>query len=606
MNNKGITLISLTMYVVGITFVIIAVATLTSFFYNNIVDLRDSTDSLSEFDKFNVAFLKEVKNDEVSVINIEKTKITFSNGVTFQFQDNGIYRNYVKICEQIKDCQFSSTTMGENIVIKVYLEIGTDFAKTLEYIGNNKQNNATNKRLILTKSTEEYTNGNVIVTLNYINLPEGYEIQYKIGDNQWTAGTSVTVEENNTVVYGRIYNNTTLDEKDNNSIIITNIDKVNPTAPTEIESNVQISANEETATLPNGWSSAKVSKVVNEKGSITVQASGGTDVGSGIAGYQYSTNGTSWTGTIAEGESYTFSGITGNTTIYARTVDKAGSLSGTYTKEVLRTAPIPVGYTASQIAGENTIEGGLVIYKTETPVTGTANSASHISAMETYNQYVWIPVDDINDMVMCKKNKSGSVCNLQLQGNELVCTTHGYTTATELTAENIDTTGLAGRLYAVYAESKETVDGNQIYQTNMQFTEATKSTQSFTKDSGSREPDIVTDYDKDDVTSEYEDNFMELAGIADKTAATFKKQLNEDYIEIAKSVAKYGGFYIARYEAGVNGESKKNQDVLTATTLSGTNYIAGNMWYGLYNTLRNKTGVNTNVVKSHMVWRKSV
>ena len=592
MNNKGITLISLTMYVVGITFVIIAVATLTSFFYNNIVDLRDSTDSLSEFDKFNVAFLKEVKNDEVSVINIEKTKITFSNGVTFQFQDNGIYRNYVKICEQIKDCQFSSTTMGENIVIKVYLEIGTDFAKTLEYVGNHKQNNETNKRLILTKSTEEYTNGNVIVTLNYINLPEGYEIQYKIGDNQWTAGTSVTVEENNTVVYGRIYNNITLDEKDNNSIIITNIDKEAPTAPTEIESSVQISANEKTATLPNGWSSAKVSKVVNEKGSITVQASGGTDVGSGIAGYQYSTNGTSWTGTIAEGESYTFSGITGNTTIYARTVDKAGSLSGTYTKEVLRTAPIPVGYTASQIAGENTIEGGLVIYKTETPVTGTANSASHISTMETYNQYVWIPVDDINDMVMCKKNKSGSVCDLQLQGNELVCTTHGYTTATELTAENIDTTGLAGRLYAVYAESKETVDGNgTIYQTNMQFTEATKSTQTFTKDTDYREPDILSEYDQDG------SNYLQDAGITDKTAATFKQQLNSDYIEMAKSVAKYGGFYIARYEAGANGASKKNQDVLTA------DYSSGNTWYGLYNILRNETEVNTSVVKSHMVWR---
>ena len=306
MNNKGITLISLTMYVVGITFVIIAVATLTSFFYNNIVDLRDSTDSLSEFDKFNVAFLKEVKNDEVSVINIEKTKITFSNGVTFQFQDNGIYRNYVKICEQIKDCQFSSTTMGENIVIKVYLEIGTDFAKTLEYVGNNKQNNETNKRLILTKSTEEYTNGNVIVTLNYINLPEGYEIQYKIGDNQWTAGTSVTVEENNTVVYGRIYNNTTLDEKDNNSIIITNIDKEAPTAPTEIE----------------------YSSTIN---SITVRAIGGTDNLSGVAGYQYSIDNINWTETIAEGISFTFSGLSAGTsyTIYARTVDNVSITSTT-------------------------------------------------------------------------------------------------------------------------------------------------------------------------------------------------------------------------------------------------------------------------------------
>ena len=465
------------------------------------------------------------------------------------------------------------------------------------------------ENVILTSSIPEgtWTNGNITVTLSYGSIPSGYELQYKVGSGNWTTGTSALVTTNNTTVIGRLYNATLDDEIAVNSITITNIDKTAPTAPTGIESSVQIAANEETATLPNGWSSAKVSKVVNEKGSITVKASGGTDSISGIAGYQYSINGTSWTGTIAEGESYTFSGLTGNTTIYARTVDNVGSLSGIYTKEIaltLRTAPIPVGYTASQISGENTIDGGLVIYQTTTPVTGTANSASHISAMETYNQYVWIPVDDINDMVMCKSNASGSVCNLQLQGNELVCTTHGYTTATELTTANIDTIGLAGRLYVVSTTLKETVDGNYIYQTNMQFTESTKSTQSFTKNSKDREPDIVTGYDQDDATSG--NNYMELAGIVDKTAASLKQQLNEDYVEMAKSVAKYGGFYIARYEAGENGASKKNQDVLTAATSSGTNYIAGNMWYGLYNTLRNKTGVNRNVVKSHMVWRKSV
>ena len=279
-------------------------------------------------------------------------------------------------------------------------------------------------------------------------------------------------------------------------------------------------------------------------------------------------------------------------------------------KQGSRTAPIPVDYTASQISGENTIESGLVIYQTETPVTGTANSAEHISAMETYNQYVWIPVDDINDMVMCKKNgqtgtEGKTVCNLQLQGEELVCTTHGYTTATELTEENIDTTGLAGRLYAVEATAKQDIISRApppttIYQTNMQFTESTKSTQTFTKDSGYREPDIVADYDQNG------SNYLQVAGIVDKTAASLNQQLNEDYIEMAKSVAKYGGFYIARYEAGENGASKKNQDVLTASTSSGTNCLAGNTWYGLYNILRNKTGVNTNVVKSHMVWRKSV
>ena len=111
--------------------------------------------------------------------------------------------------------------------------------------------------------------------------------------------------------------------------------------------------------------------------------------------------------------------------------------------------------------------------------------------METYNQYVWIPVDDINDMVMCKSNASGNVCNLQLQGEELVCTTHGYSTTEELTNENIDTTGLAGRLYGVDETLKETTaDGKNIYRTNMQFTQNIKAAQIFTKNTEITESQI--------------------------------------------------------------------------------------------------------------------
>ena len=513
----------------------------------------------------------------------------------YQYSTNGT--NWTETIREGESYTFEGIKAGTEVTI---------YAKTVDNAG---QTSTTYQEIVNTTGVEEnvtltssipegtWTSGDITVTLSYGSIPSGYEIQYKVGSGSWTTGTSALVTANNTTVYGRLYNVTLDDEIAVNSITITNIDKTAPTVPTGIESSAT-------------------------SNSITVKASGGTDIGSGVAGYQYRINSGEWSATISNGESHTFSGLIAvtNYTIEARTIDNVGGLSGVYsatekttaiaqviteTSEIYgvtkkRTAPIPVGYTASQIAGENTIAGGLVIYQTETPVTGTANSASHISAMETYNQYVWIPVDDINDMVMCKSNKSGSVCNLQLQGNELVCTTHRYSTATELTTANIDKTGLAGRLYAVDHTLKETVAGNKIYQTNMQFTESTKSTQTFTKDTDYREPDIVTDYDQNG------SNYLQDAGIADKTAETFKKQLNEDYIEMAKSVAKYGGFYIARYEAGVNGSSKKNQNVLTAANSSRTNYIEGNSWYGLYNILRNETEVNTNVVKSHMVWRKSV
>lgn len=73
-------------------------------------------------------------------------------------------------------------------------------------------------------------------------------------------------------------------------------------------------------------------------------------------------------------------------------------------------------------------------------------------------------------------------------------------------------------------------------------------------------------------------------------------QLKSDFTAIAKSVAKNGGFYISRYEIGENGESKKGQPILTAANWNGTNYLGANMWYGLYNTIRN---IDAN---KQMVW----
>ena len=68
--------------------------------------------------------------------------------------------------------------------------------------------------------------------------------------------------------------------------------------------------------------------------------------------------------------------------------------------EGTRTAPIPKGYVSSQIEGENKISTGLVIYEGTEPVTGTANSTAHETAMTTRNQYVWIPVDDMDSMFL--------------------------------------------------------------------------------------------------------------------------------------------------------------------------------------------------------------
>ena len=211
--------------------------------------------------------------------------------------------------------------------------------------------------------------------------------------------------------------------------------------------------------------------------------------------------------------------------------------------------PIPDGYVASQVEGENTKEDGLVIYEGTDPVT----AENHATAMSSRNQYVWIPVDDINDMVMCSSNSGDSVCDLiyNEEANTLTCQTHPDTA-----------TNLVGRLYT----SSLLDTGNNIYSYTMDFM---KRDQTYNA-SSYREPDTVD---------------------SDASNGLTLSQLKSDFTVMAKSVAKNGGFYISRYEIGEGGSSKKSQPVLTAATTGGgsgeTAYLGANMWYGLYNTIRN-------------------
>ncbi len=250
-----------------------------------------------------------------------------------------------------------------------------------------------------------------------------------------------------------------------------------------------------------------------------------------------------------------------------------GEIEG-YIEYAGKTAPIPEGYTKSQITTEDDIAEGLVIYEIpegatvnwkEDEADGTNQSTitiggSTTNLQETVNQYVWIPVEDINDMVMCKSNnklpegEENKICNLAYNGetDELACTNPEHSTTA---------TDLVGRLYAskyIYTEEGE----NTIVSYTMDFT---KRDQTYTAGSRYHEPNTVSDDADNDLTID---------------------QLKSDFIAMAKSVAKNGGFYISRYEVGANGDSKKNQKVLTSASSDGSNYLGADMWYGLYNSIR--------------------
>ena len=222
--------------------------------------------------------------------------------------------------------------------------------------------------------------------------------------------------------------------------------------------------------------------------------------------------------------------------------------TGIYKDKNDDTATIPSGFQVSLVGSQNKITNGLV-------VRGPDES-----------EFVWVPVDDINDMAQC--STAGGDCNLILSdGDELMCTTH-------------NSTEIVGKLYAT--ELKE----------NFGTVNTT-----YNADDGLREPAIIvgSGTEFDNMTS-YNNNDFSL------------KSLKDDYKNMATSVAKYGGFYVGRYETslstatsnsmGTSGTAQSKSGVLPTTAANSPT----SLWYGLYK-IQNKTyATKDDSVESSMIW----
>ena len=162
------------------------------------------------------------------------------------------------------------------------------------------------------------------------------------------------------------------------------------------------------------------------------------------------------------------------------------------------------------------------------------------------SEFVWVPVPNINSMSQCSKT-DGS-CNLQLQDGVLKCTTH-------------NSTDIVGKLYATEAGEKFGTENK-----------------TYNADSGLREPAIV----------ENSDNNPSL-----NTIGVTLSEMQENYKNMATNVAKYGGFYVGRYETslsdatptseGASGTVQSKQGVIP--TSAGDS--ATLRWYGLYSKQKN-------------------
>ena len=161
--------------------------------------------------------------------------------------------------------------------------------------------------------------------------------------------------------------------------------------------------------------------------------------------------------------------------------------------------PVPNGYVGSKVTGENEINTGYVIYEGEEEV----NDTNKDEAQKSRNQYVWIPVPDPSKFYGTDSNgkKRGKIYN--------------FTSGT-------NSNPLFDEITGTYPNNWS--ESNGIIRINSK--------------TNYREPDVVSSYDGGSYDT------------VDGKITTTK--LTTEYNEMIASVLKYKGFYVARYEAGLN------------------------------------------------------
>lgn len=139
-SQKGITLISLTIYIIALAIVMGVIAVISNFFYSNVNINNVKIDPMTQYVKFNSFFSDTVNHQNVKVLECKTDEngdsyIVFSNNVQYTFlkENKGIYCDKIKICKDVDECTFLYRISGGKNVVTVNLKIGS-FENSIDYI----------------------------------------------------------------------------------------------------------------------------------------------------------------------------------------------------------------------------------------------------------------------------------------------------------------------------------------------------------------------------------------------------------------------------------------------------------------------------------------
>lgn len=134
-NNRGVTLISVIIYVIAILIIMGVVAVISNYFYKNVADSMNDIDPVIEYTKFTSFFSEEVNTRNIKVLEWNENYIVFDNGIQYKYiaQNKGIYRNKVKICRNVDEFSFNVKNEDGKDKIEVYYKSGNFDNSNIEF-----------------------------------------------------------------------------------------------------------------------------------------------------------------------------------------------------------------------------------------------------------------------------------------------------------------------------------------------------------------------------------------------------------------------------------------------------------------------------------------
>lgn len=136
--DKGITLTSLIIYIIVLVIVVGIIASISTFFYQNVETITEDSNNNEEFIKFNSYFTQEVNETNNKPVEVGKNGdqnyLLLTNGNQYTFTNGSVYLNKIRICQNIKQCTFELDNSMEKVTVNFIAN--NNFKKTITYTFN--------------------------------------------------------------------------------------------------------------------------------------------------------------------------------------------------------------------------------------------------------------------------------------------------------------------------------------------------------------------------------------------------------------------------------------------------------------------------------------